>query len=76
LNVDTVAGIKSDARLIADHAATLRESGAALGDEVTVAYCPMVQKYWLQKGDTIQNPFYGKQMSDCGRIATSAPRSK
>ena len=52
-----------------------RESGAALGDEVKVAYCPMVQKYWLQKGDTIQNPFYGKQMSDCGRIATTSPSS-
>ena len=114
LNVDTVAGIKNDARLIAEHAATrgskgaamqtaavdlqqaadltaartafarlsdaviqyARESGAALGDEVKVAYCPMVQKYWLQKGDTIQNPFYGKQMSDCGRIATSVPRPK
>jgi protein SCO1/2 len=114
LNVDTVAGIKSGARLIADHAATLgskgaamqtaavdlqqaadltaartafarlsdaviqfaRESGATLGDDVKVAYCPMVQKYWLQKGDTIQNPFYGKQMSDCGRIVASGPASK
>ena len=114
LNVDTVAGVKSDARRIADHAATIgapgasmqaaagdvqqavdltaaraafatlsdaviqfaRESGAALGDDVNVAYCPMVQKYWLQKGDTIQNPFYGKQMSDCGRITTASPGSK
>jgi protein SCO1/2 len=113
LNVDTVAGVKGDARLIADQTATLgskgtamqaaagevqqasdfttaraafarlsdaviqyaRESGAGFGDEVKVAYCPMVQKYWLQKGDTIQNPFYGKQMSDCGRIATTAPTS-
>src|SRR6267142_1555813 len=46
------------------------DSGAAIGDEVKVAYCPMAQKYWLQKGDTIRNPFYGKAMSDCGRIAT------
>ena len=114
LNVDTIAGVKSEARRIADHAATLgapgasmqaaasdlqqaadltaartafarlsdaviqyaRESGTALGDEVKVAYCPMVQKYWLQKGDAIQNPFYGKQMSDCGRIATTIPGSK
>ena len=113
LNVDTVAGVKGDARLIADQTATLgskgtamqaaagevqqasdlttaraafarlsdaviqyaRESGAGFGDEVKVAYCPMVQKYWLQKGDTIQNPFYGKQMSDCGRIAATAPTS-
>jgi protein SCO1 len=114
LNVDTIAGIKSEARRIADHAATLgapgramqaaagelqqagdltaartafarlsdaviqfaKESSAALGDDVNVAYCPMVQKYWLQKGETIQNPFYGKQMSDCGRIATALPGSK
>jgi len=33
----------------------------------------MAQKYWLQKGDTIRNPFYGKAMSDCGRIATTLP---
>jgi protein SCO1 len=114
LNVDTIAGITTDARRIADHAATLgapgramqaaagelqqagdltaartafarlsdaviqfaKESSAALGDDVNVAYCPMVQKYWLQKGETIQNPFYGKQMSDCGRIATALPGSK
>jgi protein SCO1/2 len=49
------------------------DSGAAIGDEVKVAYCPMAQKYWLQKGDTIRNPFYGKAMSDCGRIATTLP---
>ena len=114
LNVDTLAGVTSEARRIADHAAMIgapgssmraaanelqqaadltaartafarlsdaviqyaRESGAALGGEVKVAYCPMVQKYWLQKGDAIQNPFYGKLMSDCGRITTSAPTSK
>jgi protein SCO1/2 len=45
-----------------------KDSGAAIGDDVKVAYCPMAQKYWLQKGETIRNPFYGKAMSDCGRI--------
>jgi hypothetical protein len=50
-----------------------KDAGAALGDEVKVAYCPMVQKYWLQKGEKIRNPFYGKQMSDCGRINASLP---
>jgi hypothetical protein len=53
-----------------------KETGAVFGADVHVAYCPMVQKYWLQKGTAIQNPFYGKQMSDCGRIATSIPTSK
>src|SRR5262249_32628295 len=37
--------------------------------EMKSAYCPMMRKYWLQKGDTIQNPYYGQSMSDCGRFA-------
>jgi len=45
----------------------------ALGDDVKVAYCPMVRKYWLQRGDTIQNPFYGQTMSDCGRFVSGLP---
>ena len=45
----------------------------ALGDDVKVAYCPMVRKYWLQRGDTIQNPFYGRTMSDCGRFVSALP---
>ena len=46
----------------------VKASGSSYGDGVTVAFCPMVQKYWLQRGETVQNPFYGKAMSDCGRI--------
>ena len=53
-----------------------RESGAAIGDDVKVAYCPMAQKYWLQKGEAIKNPFYGKAMSDCGRITPNIPDLK
>jgi len=49
-------------------------SGATLADDVKVAYCPMLRKYWLQRGDTVQNPFYGTQMSDCGRITPNIPR--
>jgi protein SCO1/2 len=50
-----------------------KELNANVGDGVKVAYCPMAQKYWLQKGEKIQNPFYGKEMSDCGRINTGIP---
>ena len=53
-----------------------KSSGASLGGDVKVAYCPMVQKYWLQTGDTVQNPFYGQQMSDCGRITADIPSLK
>ena len=31
---------------------------------------------WLQKGETIQNPFYGKAMSDCGRFNADLPGGK
>jgi hypothetical protein len=33
---------------------------------VKVAFCPMVQKPWLQASATIDNPYYGKSMSTCG----------
>jgi protein SCO1 len=113
LNVDSLAEVTNDARMIASEAAKLgpgtasmqaaavelqqagdlkaaraafarlgdavmiyaKDSGAAIGDDVKVAYCPMLQKYWLQKGETIRNPFYGKEMSDCGRINAALPRS-
>jgi len=50
-----------------------RNSGAPIGDDVKVAYCPMARKYWLQQGDTIRNPFYGRTMSDCGRLEATLP---
>jgi HPt (histidine-containing phosphotransfer) domain-containing protein len=33
---------------------------------VKVAFCPMVQKPWLQAEATINNPYYGKSMQTCG----------
>jgi hypothetical protein len=33
---------------------------------VRVAYCPMVKKPWLQQGDSLANPYYGKEMLTCG----------
>jgi hypothetical protein len=35
-------------------------------DGVRVAFCPMVNKPWMQKGDTLANPYYGKEMPTCG----------
>jgi hypothetical protein len=35
---------------------------------VRKAYCPMVRKPWLQKGDTIANPYYGTSMPTCGEF--------
>ena len=35
---------------------------------VRVAFCPMVNKPWLQKGDALANPYYGKEMLTCGNF--------
>ncbi len=31
-----------------------------------LVYCPMVKHHWLQKGDAIQNPYFGQGMAGCG----------
>ena len=50
-----------------------KQQNAGIGDDVKAAYCPMARKYWLQKGEQVQNPYYGKAMSECGRITTGLP---
>jgi protein SCO1 len=45
----------------------------SFGADVHIAYCPMKDKYWLQKGQTIQNPYYGKSMLECGRLVSAVP---
>ena len=36
------------------------------GGDVVTMYCPMVKKSWLQKGETVKNPYFGKAMPGCG----------
>lgn len=50
-----------------------KASKAEIGSDVSVAYCPMVKKYWLQKGTKIRNPYYGKSMLECGRLNDGLP---
>ena len=59
----TAFGDLSDAMM-----AYAKATGATFGRDVNVAFCPMVQKSWLQKGETIANPYYGKSMLTCGEI--------
>lgn len=47
--------------------AVIELAGADAGD-VKKAYCPMVKKYWLQKGEKIENPYYGSEMLRCGEF--------
>ena len=39
-------------------------------------YCPMAKKTWLSESSTIKNPYYGKQMSECGVTKESFKASK
>lgn len=48
--------------------AIITAAGDALGDGVRIAYCPMADSPWLQEGDSIRNPYYGKQMLTCGEF--------
>jgi hypothetical protein len=43
-----------------------KATGASMPEGVRRAYCPMVNKSWLQKGEKIQNPYYGSEMLECG----------
>ena len=35
---------------------------------ISVAYCPMAQKPWMQEGRMLANPYYGKAMPTCGEF--------
>ena len=48
-------------------AAAKAEGWKDLGD-AKLAYCPMVKRSWLQKGEKINNPYYGTAMSTCGEF--------
>lgn len=49
-------------------AAYARSTGATNPAGVNTAFCPMAAKPWLQRGEKIQNPYYGSEMLECGEI--------
>ena len=42
--------------------------------ELRVAYCPMVDRSWVQAGSELRNPFYGSQMLTCGSFVEVGSR--
>jgi hypothetical protein len=52
---------------LSDAVVTYSESTkTSAGEGVTAMYCPMAKKQWLQKGEKVSNPYYGKSMLTCG----------
>ena len=72
--VSDVKGARAGFGLLSDAIITFaKQQNTGVGDDVKAAYCPMARKYWLQKGEKVQNPYYGKAMSECGRLTTGLP---
>jgi hypothetical protein len=42
-----------------------KKAGKGVYHEV---YCPMADASWLQTGKAIRNPYFGKEMLDCGEL--------
>ena len=47
---------------------TLAQSLSLSQQPVYLDYCPMKKECWLSNDKVIQNPYYGKQMPDCGSV--------
>jgi hypothetical protein len=51
---------------LSDAVVAYSEKTKAAGDGVHTMFCPMANKQWLQKGEKVRNPYYGKSMLTCG----------
>ena len=52
---------------LSDAVVTYSESTkTSAGEGVTTMFCPMANKQWMQKGEKVSNPYYGKSMLTCG----------
>ena len=51
---------------LSDAVVAYSEKTKAAGDGVHTMFCPMANKQWMQKGEKVSNPYYGKAMLTCG----------
>ena len=80
LSDDKTDGVKADAlsstsdlaaaraafSALSDAVVAFSEKTKAAGDGVHTMFCPMANKQWMQKGEKVSNPYYGKSMLTCG----------
>ncbi|MBX3254425.1 MAG: DUF3347 domain-containing protein [Chitinophagaceae bacterium] len=53
---------------LSDNMFLLAESIKLSDQPIYQQYCPMKKAYWLSNEQIIQNPYYGKQMLNCGKV--------
>lgn len=70
--VANAADLKAVRQAFGDLSDAVIAAGKAEGwkdvQDVKIAYCPMVRKFWVQKEPEIRNPYYGKSMLTCGEF--------
>lgn len=71
-SLEAAADLKAAREAFASLTTAVLAAGNAEGwkdvESVRLAYCPMVDRSWLQKEDKIRNPYYGSQMLTCGEF--------
>jgi hypothetical protein len=68
-------GDASDLKTMRDAFGPLSDAVIAMAPPETMkslgvkkAFCPMVNRSWLQKDDKLKNPYYGSLMLECGEF--------
>jgi hypothetical protein len=71
-SLEAAADLKAAREAFAALTTAVLAAGKAEGwkdvEGVRLAFCPMVDRSWLQKDDKIRNPYYGSQMLTCGEF--------
>jgi Protein of unknown function (DUF3347) len=70
-SADTVETAREKFGILSDAIVTYMDGNKLTGgDGVKIAYCPMMKKPWMQKGDALANPYYGASsgMATCGNF--------
>jgi hypothetical protein len=72
--IEQAADLKAARAAFGDLSDAVIAAGTAEGwkdvPDIRVAYCPMVKKSWVQKEETIRNPYGGPAMLTCGEFKT------
>ncbi len=58
-------GFKKLSRALTDYVKSADPEGSR-NRGLRVFYCPMVKEAWVQRGDAVENPYYGASMLKCG----------
>lgn len=56
-------------KIFSDDFIQLAKTTSLSSEPIYKAYCPMAKANWLSSSSSIKNPYYGKAMLSCGKVA-------